>query len=574
MSKLILTGFAGTGKTAIGREAARLLAWEFVDTDDEITRRAGKPVERVFAEDGEPAFRRLEAQVLAGACARTASTVIATGGGAVVDDGNRALMLRSGVVVCLEARPETIYQRLFDTTSGGPNPIRPLLADPDPLGRIRQLKGQRQPAYALAHWTVHTDTLTVGEAAREVVRAWDALRGRLRRPTSSPGTEGSQPTEAGERTTEVSTEGTGPAPAAVVHSSVGPCPIYVGWGLLEQLGGFCQRAGLASVAYCISDETVSARYQRRVQISLEDAGIPMHSFIMPPGEPSKSLEVAGQAYRFLAHRRAERGHFIVALGGGVVGDLAGFVAATYNRGMPFIQLPTSLAAMVDASIGGKTAVNLPAGKNLVGAFHQPRFVLADVRTLTSLPPRELASGWAEAVKHGLILDADLLRAFEAQAEALGRLDPEAVVPVLQRSIAIKAQVVTKDERETLGIRTLLNYGHTIGHALEAATEYGQLLHGEAVAIGMTAAAHISHRMGLLDAEGVARQQQVLERFHLPLRSPPVRLDAVRAAMQVDKKTAGKTIRWVLLEGIGRAVARDDVPSSLVEEAVREVAPGA
>jgi 3-dehydroquinate synthetase len=227
--------------------------------------------------------------------------------------------------------------------------------------------------------------------------------------------------------------------------------------------------------------------------------------------------------------------------------------------------------MVDASIGGKTGLNLPQGKNLVGAFHQPRLVLADVQTLATLPRREMASGWAEAIKHGLILDAGLFDTFEEHAGAIAALERPLAEQVIRRSMAIKAYVVSRDERETLGIRTLLNYGHTVGHALEAATGYGRLLHGEAVAVGMAAAARISHGMGLLSAEAVERQDRLLARFGLPTRCPGVDRDAVRRAMGVDKKTAAGAIHWVLLEGIGRAVLRADVPSELVEQMLAEVA---
>ncbi|MBI4337429.1 MAG: 3-dehydroquinate synthase [Chloroflexi bacterium] len=548
MPNLILTGFSGTGKTAVGRQTARLLAWDFVDTDQEIVRQAGKPIERIFAEDGETAFRALECEALARACA-TPRAVIATGGGVMADPANRELMLRSGVVVCLEAQPETIYQRLFQAAKAASDPVvRPLLAGPDPLERIRTLKATRQPAYALAHWTVHTDHLSVEEVAREAVRAWETVRGRIDRAQV-----------AGEDV------------AAVVHSSAGACPIFVGWEVLSALGERCRKAGLNTIAYLISDETVFHRYGRLAQNSLEEAGIPTHTFAFPPGEASKTLETASQAYRWLAGLRAQRDHFVVAVGGGVAGDLAGFVAATFNRGMPFVQVPTSVAAMVDASIGGKTAVDLPEGKNLVGAFHQPRFVLADVQALSTLPRRAIVEGLAEAIKHGLILDAELLRTFEERADAILALEPEVTTNIIRRSMAIKAQVVSQDERETLGIRALLNYGHTVGHGLEAATEYGRYLHGEAVSVGMMAAGLISQRMGMLSAEALERQRTVLERYGLPTRCLGVDLAAVQRAMQVDKKRAGKAQRWVLLEEVGKAVVHSDVPPELAQQVLRELA---
>lgn len=544
---IILTGFSGTGKSAVGKAVAARLGWAFVDTDERIVQRAGKSIEAIF-QQGEAAFRQLEREVLDQAVSGR-NAVIATGGGAFAQEDNREVMLAAGIVICLEARPETVVQRLF---GGGATEQRPLLAgdSAERLQRVRRLKAQRQPAYAQAHWTVHTDLLTVDEVAGEVVRAWDTLRGKRDEGATAPSSNGDI--------------------AAIVHSSAGPCPIHLGWDLLGALGERCRAAGLRSTAYLFTDSNVGPRHAAKAQASLEEAGIPVHTLTIPAGEASKNLDQAGRCYAWLAERRAERGHFIVALGGGVVGDLAGFVAATYARGIPFIQIPTSLAAIVDASIGGKTAVDLPAGKNLVGAFHQPRFVLADTALLATLPPRELASGWAEAVKHGLIMDETLVHTFETDAEAILGLQPAALTGALRRSVAVKAQVVTQDERETLGIRVLLNYGHTLGHALEAATGYGVLLHGEAVAIGMNAAGIIANRLGKLSDGDLARQTRLLERYGLPLRIPRnVDLDAVFAAMTLDKKTSGGRQRWILLDRVGHATANNEVPAELA----REVAEG-
>ncbi len=550
MTHLILTGFSGTGKSAVGRQVAHRLGWPFLDTDDEVVRRTGKPIAAIFAQEGEPRFRELERQALRDACAG-APKVIATGGGALVDPSNRDLMLRTGVVVCLEARPETIHRRLLGQPPVGESPeARPLLAGPDALERIRSLKAQRQPLYALAHWTVATDHLTLEEVAEEVLRGWQMVASR-------------QEAQAGRASPE--------APVLVSTTS-GVYPVLVGWGLLNELGARMRDAGLTGAAFLVTDETVVAHHGAQAQRSLEASGFAVHVFAIPAGEPSKSLQMAQRLYAWLAEHRAERRDVIVALGGGVVGDLAGYVAATYGRGMPLVQAPTSLAAMVDASIGGKVAVDLPVGKNLVGAFHQPRLVLADIQTLTTLPPREVASGWAEAIKHGLILDADLFAFFESQADRLLRLEPEAIAQAIRWSAAIKADVVSRDERETRGLRTLLNYGHTIGHALETATVYGRFLHGEAVAVGMRGAALIGQRAGVtVDAGLLERQRALLARFGLPDSCPGVDLEAVEHAMGLDKKTAGGRIQWVLLERLGHAVVNGDVPPDLPLEVLRELA---
>ena len=543
---IFLTGFSGTGKTTVAREVARVLGWRAVDTDDEIVTIAGKPIDAIFRDHGESRFRELERECLARVC-RAERQVIATGGGMVTDSENRRRMEMSGAVICLEARPDTILQRLTEEGAAEKGPVvRPMLADPDPLRRIRDLKSQRQPDYSLAHWTVHTDSMTPSETAAEVVRASGLLNPQG--ATSTPGASDL---------------------AATVRTSSGEYPVWVGWGTLPQLGQRVSGILSAAAAYVITDEGAQ-RHARRAQASLEADGIPAHIFILPPGERSKSLEMAEHLYQWLAGRRAERGHLLVAVGGGVVGDLTGFVAATFLRGVPYGHVPTTLLGMMDAAIGGKTAVDLPQGKNLVGAFYQPRFVLSDVQTLQSLSDRDRKSGWAEAIKHGLILDEGLLSDFEDNAEGIVSLDEGLSTDIIRRSVAIKADVVSRDERETLGVRVLLNYGHTIGHALEASTGYQRFLHGEAVSIGMIGAARIGKAMGMLSDEDVQRHQDLLRRFGLPVHADDIDARAVRAAMGADKKTAGGTLRWVLLDGIGRAVTREDVPSQLVDSTIRSL----
>ena len=358
--------------------------------------------------------------------------------------------------------------------------------------------------------------------------------------------------------------------AATVFTSTEGYPVWVGWDILDELGERVRRVASPGAAFIVTDEGVY-KVARRAQVSMEAAGIPTHLFIMPQGESNKNMETAQHVYRWLADHKAERGHLVVAVGGGVVGDLAGFVAATFLRGLSFGQIPTTLLAMMDAAVGGKVAVDLPQGKNLVGAFYQPKFVLADVQTLQTLPRRELTSGWAEAIKHGLILDEDLLATFERMRDPIQALERDVATDVIRRSVAVKANIVSQDERETLGVRVLLNYGHTIGHAIEAATGYGHFVHGEAVSIGMMGAAYISEAMHMLSAEEVERQRSLLEGFGLPLTCGDIDLAAVADAMRSDKKTSAGAIRWVLLNGIGKAVTRHDVPVELVRATLERLA---
>ena len=545
---LILTGFSGTGKSQVGRVIARLQGWNFSDTDEEIVRTSGKSIVDIFEQDGEAHFRNLEKQAVARACAAS-DVVVSTGGGAIVDPDNYRVMAASGVIVCLEATPETINSRLKQSRGDAEAAeARPLLAGPDPVQRIRELKAQRKSYYDLAECEVHTDGLTVQDVAREALKLW--------KQRSTGSTKDGSPGE--------------PSPAFVIEAPSATYPVFVDWGLLDDLGKYLLGAGIRGPVYVITDSKVSELHGRQVEEALKSSGIEVHSYTLPAGEASKTMATAGDIYTWLAERRCERGHAIIAVGGGMVGDLAGFVAATFLRGVSMIQVPTSLAAMVDASIGGKTAVNLPAGKNLVGAFYQPKMVLADLNALKTLPQRELASGWAEAIKHGLILDASLFRLFEERVESLLNLEPEVTAEVVRRSMAIKGKVVEEDERETTGSRIILNYGHTIGHGLEAATGYTALLHGEAVSAGMVAAGEIGQKMGLIPRKTVERYTAVLKGFGLPTSCPGVNPDSVLKAMEMDKKATSRRISWVLLEDIGRATVSSDVPDELVQQAVRAI----
>jgi shikimate kinase/3-dehydroquinate synthase len=562
-SRIILTGFSGTGKTAAAPLAAQRLGWGVVDTDSLVEKAAGKAILDIFRDEGEARFRDLEAKALAEACSQQ-NVVVSTGGGVVLRAENRRRMADGGIVVCLESRPETILARLSERSEAEPLD-RPLLATSDPLARIRELKAARQHLYALCDWAIHTDALSPEAVADEIVRAWESMGGAATREASRLEAMAAAGAPSPPATLHAIPDGA----ACVVRASGGHYPVFVEWDALSNLGGRMREAGLTAQAYVISDETVFEEYGGRVEAAISGADISVASFTIPPGEASKSPETAAAVYDWLLGHRVERGQTIVALGGGVVTDLGGYVAATCLRGLPLVQAPTSLLAMVDAAVGGKVGVNHPRAKNAIGAFCQPQFVLADVSTLRSLPEREL-TGWAEAIKHALILDAGLLGFFEERADSLLALAPEATTEAIRRSVSIKAVVVSEDEREETGQRTLLNYGHTVGHAIEAATEYGRYRHGEADAIGMTAAAAISRRMGLLSKEAAERQRAALERFRLPTRAEGVERKAVLEAMKLDKKVRGKTIRWVLLEGIGRAVLRDDVPEEAVEAALDEV----
>ena len=558
MSNLIITGFSGTGKSLVAKEVARRLNWDFLDTDDEIVKQTRKPIAEIFRQDGESKFRELERETIRKACQQR-QTSIAIGGGAIVDPQNYELLAKSGLIVCLEAKPETIYERLFREAVHSPETeVRPLLATDNPLECIRQLKASRQPSYAKADWAIHTDSLSVSEVAEEVIRAWRLLR----RPDFIGVPRNDK---------EKAQSGIAKDIACLVETATQSYPVFVGYGLLDKLGEKMRQAALSGTATIISDKNVFSLYGSKVVGILKDAGFVVNSFVVPPGEETKNMDYAIKIYDFLVGHRAERDDVIIALGGGMVGDLTGFVAATFLRGMFWIQVPTSLIAMVDASIGGKVGINHPEGKNLIGAFYQPTLVLADPQTLTTLPQRELVSGWAEVIKHGMILDKEFLEFLGTNVNKLTKLEPEALARAVARSATIKAQLVNQDEKEREEKRTILNYGHTIAHGLEAATQYKCFLHGEAVAIGMMGAAKLSQRLGLLPSEAVECQQAILRKFGLPIGFSGLDLTEITKAMELDKKIRGKAIRWVLLQDIGKTVIHSDISQQDVLAVLRELA---
>jgi 3-dehydroquinate synthase len=340
--------------------------------------------------------------------------------------------------------------------------------------------------------------------------------------------------------------------------------IKIGTGLIARVGRECARLGLGRGCVIISDRNVAPLYAKAAQKALVRAGFAVGLVTIPAGETAKSLRVLELCYDRLATQRLERKSFIVALGGGVVGDLAGFVAATYLRGVAFVQVPTTLLAQVDSSVGGKVGMNLKAGKNLVGAFHQPRLVLCDLGTLASLPMREYRAGLAEVIKYGIIYDARLFARLERDLPKLLRRDPRTLASVVARCCEIKADVVRQDETES-GLRAILNFGHTIGHALEAISHYGKYLHGEAIAIGQVVAAKLSAQVLGLPASEVERIERLFGRAGLPtqlnLSAPDKR--KLLLAMKLDKKVSSGEIKFVLARRIGAAEFGNRVPAAIL-----------
>lgn len=527
---LVLIGFMGSGKTTVGRLIARATGLAFVDTDDEIARRAGRPVRAVFAEEGEEAFRKVEAEVVKDLAAREGQ-VIATGGGVVLQEQNLANLRRTGLVVALTAQTDVLWERVGTTD-------RPLLATDRPRERFAELLRLREPLYAAADVAVDTTGRSPDEVAATVAGHW-RLANAARVPVSLPGS---------------------------------PYVVHVGAGLLSAVGAAAREAARSERAVVVADAAVNALYGDAVRRSLQAAGRQVEFFLVPSGEEAKRLSVIEALYQQAVRLGVEREDLVVALGGGTTGDCAGFFAATYLRGLPLLQVPTTLLAQVDASVGGKVGVNLEQGKNLVGAFYQPRAVVADTETLRSLPARELRSGLAEVVKCGVLADPELFARLERWGtlpEGTGcSLPEEEVAAAVRAAVTVKAEVVARDERES-GPRMALNLGHTAAHAVETVTGFGPVCHGEAVAYGLSVATRLAVRLELCSDQAAERILALLRRLGLPRDRAelPVRVgvDDLLQALTLDKKVRRGRVRWVLPRRIGEVTITDEVPESLVRE---------
>lgn len=342
-------------------------------------------------------------------------------------------------------------------------------------------------------------------------------------------------------------------------------PIHVGRGIIERMDLVLPHLSQPKVAV-VTNSVVATIYLRRFSASLQASGIEVAEIVLPDGEQFKNWETLNSIFDVLLERNCERSTTLIALGGGVVGDMTGFAAACYQRGMPFIQIPTTLLAQVDSSVGGKTAINHPLGKNMIGAFYQPKLVLADIDTLTSLPDREFSSGLAEVIKYGLIRDLPFLEWLEENLERLLAYDPEAMAYAVFSSCRNKAEVVVADEFEA-GERALLNIGHTFGHAIEAGMGYGQWLHGEAVSAGTMMAAELSRILGWIDMADVHRIEAVFKRAGLPVFGPPMNPERYLELMQHDKKVLDGKLRLVLLGGVGRAVVSELATAAEIAQAI-------
>ncbi len=515
---IVLIGFMGTGKTAVGWRLARALDVPFVDTDTLIEKKAAARIPEIFEQHGESGFRAIEKAVIRG-LDDGVRRVIATGGGAVLDPDNFAVLRSLGSVIHLNAPAETVLAR-----TRGDAGIRPLLAGDDPLERIRSLQRERAPVYGRADHEIDTSRYSIEDMV-EMVKAW---------------------VENEERVIRVDLESDS-------------YDIVIGPDVLDRLGHRMTSFDLTGRALVVTHPGIAERYGERTTDALRSAGFEPDLIEVPDGEAQKSLAWAEKLYDAMLGHGMDRRSPVIALGGGVIGDLAGFAAATFLRGVPFIQVPTSLLAQVDASVGGKVAVDHRRGKNLIGAFYQPLLVLASLDTLDSLPDRELRAGMAEVIKYGVIADPGLFAYIEERLDDILQRDRDVLAHLVARSCEIKAEVVAGDEREQ-GRRAILNFGHTMGHAIETQTG---MLHGEAVAIGMVYAARVAERMDLLDGESVRRLIELVRRTGLPHRCDGLDVPATIETMKFDKKSVGGRPRFILPNRIGEVAIHDDVPGEYI-----------
>jgi len=538
---IFLVGLMGAGKTSVGKLLARRLGKAFHDSDHEIERATGVKIPVIFEIEGEAGFRARESRLLSDLVHRR-NIVLATGGGAVISPENRKLLSECGTVVYLRAAPQDLWRRTRHDRN------RPLLQTPDPLLRLQELFVQRDPLYQeIADIVVDTGSQSLGNLTHR-------LEQRLKRSGC--------PEPAHPAQTHDLTEPGLPMNVLTVPLGDRSYSVQIGPGLLGR-GELIATALPQKKAVIITNETVAPIFLGTLTNALTGQGVQVVPVILPDGEEFKTWETLNHIFDALLSHGCERKTTIIALGGGVVGDMAGFAAAVYQRGVPFIQVPTTLLAQVDSAVGGKTAINHPHGKNMIGAFYQPTVVIADTDTLNTLPQRELAAGLAEVIKYGVIRDSGFFFWLEANMDRLTGRNAEALAYAIERSCRNKAEIVGLDERES-GVRALLNFGHTFGHAIEAGLGYGQWLHGEAVAAGMVLAARLSARMNLIELEDVKRISRLIARAGLPVAAPELGRTRYMELMSHDKKKDGGSVQFVLLKGIGQAFVGTAPPELLHE----------
>ena len=528
---IILVGMMGAGKTTVGKLLAKQLGKTFIDSDEEIQRRTGVTIPHIFDVEGEAGFRSRESCVIQDLL-KLDNIVLATGGGAILSANTRPMMKQNGVVVYLKSSVHDLWQRTRHDHN------RPLLQTENPRAKLQELHALRDPLYAeTADVIIHTGKQSVQILLEKLQHKLESFN------------------QMNENEKAVQTLN--------LELAERSYSIHIGSGLLDNVELLVPHIPHKR-AVIVSNTTVAPLYLQGLSEKLASQGVQVQSVILPDGEQYKNSESLNSIYDALLAARSERSTPLIALGGGVIGDITGYAAATYLRGVPFIQIPTTLLSQVDSSVGGKTGINHPLGKNMIGAFYQPRVVLADTATLNTLPDNELRAGIAEVIKYGLIRDLPFLEWLEANMEKLLARDTAALQYAIAHSCRNKAEIVGADERES-GERALLNLGHTFGHAIENGMGYGVWLHGEGVAAGTVMAADLSQRLDWLDSQDVLRVRKLFERAGLPVTGPRLGAEKYLQLMGLDKKVEDGKIRFILLKSLGNAVITSDVPRPLLEQ---------
>ena len=517
----------GSGKTTVGRALAKKLNKRFIDTDHEIEARTGVSIPVIFEVEGEASFRQREAEVVKDLTAQD-GVVLATGGGAILDEASRRFLHERGTVIYLRAGINSILQRTRHDKN------RPLLRIADPRKKLEELEAQREPLYQqIAHLVIETGRPNVQFLVQSILTQLALIPGALSSENvllmQQQASFQTLRVELGERS----------------------YPIAIGASLLASSDVLRQNIKGQRVAI-VTNTVVAPLYLAALEERLHGLGKQVISIILPDGEEHKTWASLMLIFDALLEAKCDRKITLLALGGGVIGDMTGFAAASYMRGVPFVQIPTTLLSQVDSSVGGKTGINHPLGKNMIGAFYQPQAVIADTATLNTLPDRELSAGLAEVIKHGAIIDAAFFEWIETHIVQLRNKDAESLAYAISRSCEIKADVVRQDEREG-GLRAILNFGHTFAHAIESGLGYGKWLHGEAVGCGMVMAADLSCRMGYIDYVSKIRVQQLVEAAGLPSVAPDLGESRWLELMEVDKKNENGQIKFILLKPLGAPI---------------------
>ena len=540
-TNIILVGMMGAGKTTIGKALANSLGKEFIDSDHEIQDRTGVKIPVIFEIEGEAGFRKRESEVLV-ELVKKSNIVLATGGGAVLSRENRQILRRGGIVIYLRASVNDLYRRTRYDKS------RPLLQTQNLFARLNELYAQRDALYReTAHIIIDSGKQGIRFLVQKLINKLISIDFNNIMQNNNKNI--------------MQTITVDFTPSSEKRSY----PIHIGHGILQQIDLIVSCLPQKRVAI-VSNTTIAPLYLDNLRAALEKQGVISVSIILPDGEAHKNWETLNLIFDALLKNHCERNTAILALGGGVIGDLTGFAAATYLRGVPFIQIPTTLLAQVDSSVGGKTGINHPSGKNMIGAFYQPRMVLADSATLNTLPDRELRAGLAEIIKYGLIRDPAFFDWLERNMHRLLARDPVTLNEAIQRSCENKAEIVAADEKEE-GVRALLNLGHTFGHAIENGMGYGVWLHGEAVAAGIVLAADLSRRMKLISEADVSRIRKIFLQAGLPVAAPRMPPEKYLQLMMLDKKVDAGRARFIVLNRIGEAVMRADISPAILNETI-------